>query len=64
MTNAEIKKSLEAAVNTLNVVEVKGKDNMNHLLGVILMLSELANYLGQSETKAEEVTPNEENPTE
>ena len=31
------KKALRTVVNTLNTVEVKGRENMNHLLGAIMV---------------------------
>ena len=35
------KKALRTVVNTLNTVEVKGRENMNHLLGAIMVLENL-----------------------
>lgn len=35
------KKALRTVVNTLNTIEVKGRDNMNHLLGAIMVLENL-----------------------
>jgi hypothetical protein len=41
MKKDEIKNALINSVNTLNTVDVKGEDNMNHLLGVILLLKQV-----------------------
>lgn len=60
MTNTEIKTAIVKALNTLNVVEVKGKNNMNHLLGVILTLEELVNKIDEPEIKIEEVSSDEQ----
>lgn len=35
------KKALRTVINTLNTVEVKGRENMNHLLGAIMVLENL-----------------------
>lgn len=42
MTQDQIKSSIMAVINTLNTVEVKGRDNMNRLLGSIVTLEKLA----------------------
>lgn len=42
MTQDQIKTNLIAVTNTLNQIDVKGKDNMNRLLGCIMMLENIA----------------------
>lgn len=42
MSSAEIKDSIVKAINTLNIVEVKGRENLNHLLGAIVVLEQAA----------------------
>lgn len=41
MTQDQIKTSILAVINTLNTVELKGRDNMNRLLGSIVTLEKL-----------------------
>lgn len=55
MTNTEIKTSLQKVVNTLNTVEVKGEDNLNHLLGSIYVLKQLIANMDAPEITLEEV---------
>ena len=50
----ELKKALCTVVNTLNTVEVKGRENMNHLLGAIVLLEQLINADEAPEIKIEE----------
>lgn len=46
-------------ISTLNNIEVKGKDNLDRLLGVIMALESIANTQSKEETKEEEkVTDN------
>ena len=42
MTPKQIQNTLTAVISTLNVIEVKGKANMNHLLGTIMVLEDLS----------------------
>ena len=37
----EQKNALRTVVNTLNTVETKGRENMNHLLGAIVLLEQM-----------------------
>ena len=70
MTQEQTKNTLAKVINTLNTVEVKGRANMDHLLGCILTLEDMVRGMNEPETpddisiEVEEVTPNEENPTE
>lgn len=43
MTNTEIKTVIRKVINTLNIVDVKGRENLNHLLGAILTLEDIEN---------------------
>ncbi len=54
MTNTEIKATLSKVINTLNVVEVKGRENLNHLLGVILTLEDIVNNVKTEEAPEDE----------
>lgn len=45
MTPEQIKAALKIVVNTLNTVEVKGKDNINHMLGSIMTLEKVINEM-------------------
>jgi len=38
--------------NTLNIIEVKGKQNMDYLLGCINAISELIDVIGKEEEKS------------
>ena len=57
MTTQEIKQSFQNIRNTLNTVEVRGAENMNHLLGCIVAMDqlwpEIAKQLAASEPPAE-----------
>ena len=53
MTPETIKTNITMVVNTLNGVEVRGRDNMNKLLGCILTLENLAVKIGQEEEAPE-----------
>lgn len=55
MTNQEIKKAIQMTINTLNTIDVKGRENLNHLLGSILTLENLNNHLEEPEITFEEV---------
>ena len=52
MDLTKIKNSLQTAVNTLNVVEIKGKENLNHQLGAILLLESAIKYITDEIEKA------------
>ena len=45
LTSEQIKTTLKIVVNTLNTVEVKGKDNINHMLGSIMTLEKVINEM-------------------
>lgn len=52
----ENKNALRTVINTLNTVEVKGRENMNHLLGAILVLEQLIAQADQApDIRIEEV---------
>jgi len=51
MTIDEAKKNLASVINTLNTIDIKGKDNMNHMLGSILVIEKVIQEL--QETKVE-----------
>lgn len=57
MTPQEIKQSFQNIRNTLNTVEVRGAENMNHLLGCIVAMDklwpEIARQLAASEHPAD-----------
>lgn len=55
MTNQEIKKAIQMTINTLNTIDVKGRENLNHLLGSILTLENINNRLDEPEITFEEV---------
>ena len=42
MTQDQIKTNIIAVANTLNQITIQGKDNMNRLLGCIMMLENIA----------------------
>lgn len=62
MTLTEAKDTIKNVINTLNTVEVKGRDNLNHLLGCILALEQVAGNIDAPtpEIKLEEVAQDEE----
>lgn len=41
----EIKNNVQMAINTLNTVEVRGRENMNHLLGSIMVLEQVVQQI-------------------
>lgn len=51
----EQKNALRTVVNTLNTVETKGRENMNHLLGAIVLLEQMISAEDAPEIKIEEV---------
>lgn len=51
MTLTEIKNALATISNTLNAITVQGKDNMNHLLGSILLLDKIVANIEEQEKK-------------
>lgn len=60
----ENKNALRTVINTLNTVEVKGRENMNHLLGAIMVLEQMLAKTDEPELKIEEVPMDEEHPAE
>lgn len=52
--NESVKKTVEAVIRTLNDIEIKGRNNMDMLLGCILALESALNQ------KEEEVNPDEQ----
>ncbi len=62
MTLTEIKNALATISNTLNAITVQGKDNMNHLLGSILLLDKIVVNIEEQEKK--EATDNAEHQTD
>lgn len=61
----ENKNALRTVINTLNTVEVKGRENMNHLLGAIMVLEQLvAQKDEEPEIRIEEVPEDEAHPAE
>lgn len=50
MTIDELKNNLNAVVNTLNCIEVRGKDNLNRLLGTIMLLEKVMSGVKNIET--------------
>lgn len=69
MKPEQMKANLISVVNTLNTIEIKGRENMNRMLGSIMLLEKIAQETEHLETseiadiKIEEV-PHEENPAE
>lgn len=69
MTPKQIKTNLISVINTLNTVEVKGRENMNRLLGSIMLLEKTTQEIEHLEApeftdiKVEEAT-HEENSAE
>lgn len=69
MTSEQIKANLISVINTLNTIEIKGRENMNRMLGSIMLLEKIARETEHLEApeitdiKIEEV-PHEENPTD
>ena len=48
-----MKEFLETLLKTLNCIEVKGKDNVNYLLGCICAVENMISMLEQSEKNIE-----------
>lgn len=63
MTPSQTKTNLVNIINTLNTIEVKGKENMNRMLGCILLLEKMVHEAEEPAIKLEEVAPDEENST-
>lgn len=66
MTNEQTKANLISVINTLNSIEIRGRENMNRMLGSIILLEKVVEGIGQEDTpafKIEEVH-DEENPAE
>lgn len=68
MENMDIKTNLVNVISTLNRVEVKGRENMDHLLGCIMVLEKLVSEVSKlgelviDDIKpVQEVTPNAAN---
>ena len=60
MTNQEIKNGTLNCINTLNTIEIKGRENLNRLLGVILLLEKIAAEIDIPEIEIGEVKPDAE----
>jgi hypothetical protein len=63
---SEQKNAIRTVINTLNTVEVKGRENMNHLLGAIMVLEQMLAQPDEQEPeiRIEEVAPDAENTAE
>lgn len=57
----ENKNAIRTVINTLNTVEVKGRENMNHLLGAIMVLENLLAADEAPQMVVEEAPPFDEN---
>ena len=57
MNPSDLKTGLTSIVNTLNTIEVKGKDNLNKLLGCVMLLEKLIPELEKLEVKADAEHP-------
>lgn len=51
MPNAEIKTNIINVINTLNTVTIHGRENMNRLLGCIMVLEKMASDLDKPEAE-------------
>lgn len=63
MTPEQMKINLVSIINTLNTIEIKGRENLNRMLGSIMLLEKMVesiNQEGTPEFKVEEA-PHEEN---
>ena len=56
----ENKTTLQMVINTLNTIEVKGRENMNHLLGCIMTLERMMAQKDEQEPKIEILPVDEE----
>ena len=54
MTPEEVTKALLNSINTLNTISVRGEEDMNHLLGVILYLKQIIPEIDKFEVKEDE----------
>lgn len=69
MEPEQMKANLISVINTLNTIEIKGRENMNRMLGSIMLLEKIAHEIEHLETpeiadiKIEE-EHHEENPAE
>lgn len=54
MTPAQMKSNLISVINTLNTIEIKGRENMNRMLGSIMLLEKVA--LETEHLEAPEIT--------
>ena len=60
----DVRKNLVAVINTLGMIEVKGRENLNHLLGCIMALEQTVKELDNPEVPEitlEPVTEGDEN---
>ena len=64
MTSKEIKIALKKVVNTLNIVEVRGEENLDHLLGSIYALKQLIESVDAPEITLEEVKNDAQSPAD
>ena len=66
MTSEQIKNNLVSIINTLNTIEIKGRENMNRMLGSIMLLEKIAESINQENAPAFKIEeePHEENPAE
>lgn len=58
MTPEQIKSNLVSIINTLNTIEIKGRENMNRMLGSIVLLEKViqdVDNIGTPEIKLEEI---------
>ena len=51
MKKEEIATNLEKVVNTLNIIEVKGRQNMDYLLGCINVITKILEEMNKEEDK-------------
>lgn len=54
MNQSEIIKNLSTVENTLNVVEVKGRDNMGHILGCMELITSVIRAVSELKVQEEE----------
>ena len=54
MTTQELIENLQYVLNSLNAISVSGKDNLNHLLGSLMLLEKLKASLNAQLTEKKE----------
>lgn len=66
MTSEQMKNNLISVINTLNTIEIKGRENMNRLLGSIILLEKVVEGINQEDAPAFKIEEahDEENPAE